>query len=393
MKKDWKYISYLAILVAIFLVVQLSRSKQFDWRVTYASADTNPYGTIALQTLLRKSGYAVNNSYKTFYELKDSAGAETALFAVARSMSVGTEDTKALLAHVAKGGQALLLGDYFYGKLADTLGISVYDNLFKGEELFPNKDTLNLHLVNTSFDTLSSFPVRTDHIHTHFGKVDSVQATVLVRNEANQAVAIRVQHGKGRLVLACTPMVLTNIHLLSANNNELVSSLFASLGKREILRTEFYHLGRMEVGTPLRFVLRNETLRWAYYLSIALVITFIFFEAKRKQRIIPIIKPLTNTTLEFVATIGNLYYQRADHKNIAEKKIAFFWDRVRSHYFLNINPGHEGFAEALAKKTGHSLDVVRDLLSQFDAVHRSKQIDAARLKRLSDTIIDFWKKK
>ncbi|MFN7600178.1 MAG: hypothetical protein ACK5R0_02130, partial [Bacteroidota bacterium] len=91
MKKDWKYISYLAILVAIFLVVQLSRSKQFDWRVTYASADTNPYGTIALQTLLRKSGYAVKNSYKTFYELKDSADAETALFAVARSMSVGTE--------------------------------------------------------------------------------------------------------------------------------------------------------------------------------------------------------------------------------------------------------------------------------------------------------------
>ena len=101
MKKDWKYISYLAILVAIFLVVQLSRAKQFDWRVTYASADANPYGTVALQFLLRKSGYAVKNSYKTFYELKDSAGSETTLFAVARSMSVGTEDTKEIgRAHV-----------------------------------------------------------------------------------------------------------------------------------------------------------------------------------------------------------------------------------------------------------------------------------------------------
>ncbi|MFM8914249.1 MAG: hypothetical protein ACKOE6_15240, partial [Flammeovirgaceae bacterium] len=287
----------------------------------------------------------------------------------------------------------LMMGDYFYGELADTLGIQVYDNLFKGEELFPTKDTLSLHFVNTSFDTTASFPIRNDHIHTHFGRVDSVTATVLVRNEANQAVAIRVQHGLGTLILACTPMVLTNIHVLSANNNHLASSLFACLNRKEIVRTEFYHLGRMEVGTPLRFVLRNETLRWAYYLSISMVLTFIFFEAKRKQRIIPIIKPLANTTLEFVATIGNLYYQRGDHKNIAEKKIAFFWERVRSHYFLSIQAGQDGFAETLAKKTGHSIEVVSDLLHQFDAVHRAKLIDARQLKKLSETITEFWKRK
>ncbi len=393
MTKDWRYIFYIAILVAIFLLVQLSRSKQFDWRVTYASADANPYGTVALQTLLRQSGYQLNNSYKTFYELKDSIPTETALFAVARSMSVGTEDTNALLQYVARGGHALLMGDYFYGKLADTLGISVDDNLFKGGELFPQKDTLNLHLVNTSFDTLATFPVRNDHIHTHFGRVDSVRATVLIRNEANQPVAIRVQHGQGTLILACTPMVLTNIHILSSDNARLASSLFSCLNSTAITRTEYYHLGRMEAGTPLRFILHNETLRWAYYLLMCLILLFIFFEAKRKQRIIPIIKPLENTTLEFVATIGNLYYQRGDHKNIAEKKITFFWDRVRSNYYLNVSPGQDGFAEVLAKKTGHMPQAVHDLLSQFNAVHNARQIDGSTLQKLSESIAEFWKSK
>ncbi len=393
MTKDWRYIFYIAILVAIFLLVQLSRSKQFDWRVTYASADANPYGTVALQTLLRQSGYQLNNSYKTFYELKDSIPTETALFAVARSMSVGTEDTNALLQYVARGGHALLMGDYFYGKLADTLGISVDDNLFKGGELFPQKDTLNLHLMNTSFDTLATFPVRNDHIHTHFGRVDSVRATVLIRNEANQPVAIRVQHGQGTLILACTPMVLTNIHILSSDNARLASSLFSCLNSTAITRTEYYHLGRMEAGTPLRFILHNETLRWAYYLLMCLILLFIFFEAKRKQRIIPIIKPLENTTLEFVATIGNLYYQRGDHKNIAEKKITFFWDRVRSNYYLNVSPGQDGFAEVLAKKTGHMPQAVHDLLSQFNAVHNARQIDGSTLQKLSESIAEFWKSK
>lgn len=393
MTKDWRYIIYIAILVAIFLLVQLSRSKQFDWRVTYASADANPYGTVALQTLLRQSGYQLNNSYKTFYELKDSIPAETALFAVARSMSVGTEDTNALLQYVARGGHALLMGDYFYGKLADTLGISVDDNLFKEGELFPQKDTLNLHLVNTSFDTLATFPVRNDHIHTHFGRVDSVRATVLIRNEANQPVAIRVQHGQGTLILACTPMVLTNIHILSSDNARLASSLFSCLNSTAITRTEYYHLGRMEVSTPLRFILRNETLRWAYYLLMCMILLFILFEAKRKQRIIPVIKPLENTTLEFVATIGNLYYQRGDHKNIAEKKITFFWDRVRSNYYLNVSPGQDGFAEVLAKKTGHIPQAVHDLLSQFNAVHNARQIDGSTLKKLSESIAEFWKSK
>jgi hypothetical protein len=31
--------------------------------------------------------------------------------------------------------------------------------------------------------------------------------------------------------------------------------------------TEYYHLGRMESTTPLRFILTNEPLRWGYYIT------------------------------------------------------------------------------------------------------------------------------
>lgn len=392
MKKDWKYIAYIAIILGIFILVQLTRSQQFDWRVTYASFDKNPYGTIALQRLLRNSGYAVKNSYKTLYELKDSISTKDALFIAATTFNTGKEEIDVLLKHVATGGEALVMADYFYGSLPDTLGIAVRDNLFKGPELFNKEDTSTLHFTNPSIDTLINFPYRRDHIHTYFGKIDSVKASVLIKNENGRPVMVKIKHGMGNLFLFCSPMVITNIHLLSKQNSELVASVFSCLNSTRIIRTEYYHLGRMEISSPLRFVLSNETLRWAYYTAIITLFLFMIFEAKRKQRIIPILQPLANTTLEFVSTIGNLYYQRADHKNMAEKKIVFFWDRVRSHYYIQIPPDRSSFAEVLAKKTRHAVDDVKNLLRQFDTIHASLKIDARQLKEVSDSITKFWKK-
>jgi hypothetical protein len=149
----------------------------------------------------------------------------------------------------------------------------------------------------------------------------------------------------------------------------------------------------MEVATPLRFILTNEPLRWAYYISIITLLLFMLFEAKRKQRIIPIIKPLTNTTLEFIATIGNLYYQRGDHKNIAEKKIQFFFDQVRAHYLMNVQQRDEGFVAVLAKKSGTPEKTVRDLISIINHVLTKEKITAGELTDLNRSIEKFQLKK
>ena len=52
------------------------------------------------------------------------------------------------------------------------------------------------------------------------------------------------------------------------------------------------------------------------------------FNAKRRQRVVPIINPLPNTTLDFTKTIGNLYYQEGNHQNIVDKKIIYFLEKI-----------------------------------------------------------------
>ena len=132
----------------------------------------------------------------------------------------------------------------------------------------------------------------------------------------------------------------------------------------------------------MRFILTTEPLRWAYYITLVALLVFMVFEMKRKQRIIPIIKPLANTTLDFVHTIGNLYYQRAEHKNIAEKRIHYFADQLRSRYWLTHIVFDENFVHTLTQKSGKPEEEVRALVNIIAYIQKNNTI-------LADILIEF----
>src|SRR6478609_613904 len=129
MKKDWKYILYLSIVIGIYVVVKLSETKQNDWRVTLAHEDKEPYGTYALDQLLPSlfKNASITNSYKTIYELKDSLKEQSNLVILGTSFFAGKADTEALLNYVNKGGTVFISAHYFSDYLADTLGLSTRD--------------------------------------------------------------------------------------------------------------------------------------------------------------------------------------------------------------------------------------------------------------------------
>ena len=155
--------------------------------------------------------------------------------------------------------------------------------------------------------------------------------------------------------------------------------------------TEYYQLGRQESGSPLRFVLSNESLKWAYYIMLFTLLFFVFFEMKRKQRIIPIVKPPENTTLEFAETVGNLYFNHGDHLNLALKKILFFKEQLRSKYYMQTGVLDEGFYLELSNKTGKELKAVKSLFQHIEEVEAKKQISKTELFNLSEELDEFFK--
>ena len=336
MKKDWKYILYISLAIGLFVTVKLLSPKQYDWNMTLAHDDKNPYGTFAFNQLLPElfRGNKISHSYKTIYEIKDSLGLRDNIIIISSNFSADSEDCKVLLQHVQAGGTAFISAQYFWGHFSDTLQLETYDYFFRSGHIFSKRDSSFLKFANIRLDTAQEYFYRRDNIHNYFSRFDTTRTTVIAKNDYNNPVTVRMQIGKGNLILNSTPLIFSNIYLLSSGNHEFVSKTLSYLPANDVTWTEYYQLGRMEVGTPLRFILANEPLRWAYYIAIVSLLLFMIFEMKRKQRIIPIIKPLSNTTLEFVRTIGNLYFQNSEHKSIAEKKINFFMDRLRTKYWL-----------------------------------------------------------
>jgi hypothetical protein len=394
-RKDWKYIVYLTLVVGLFVLVKLSERKQADWTITFAPGDKEPYGTYAFNQLapIAFSTIRFQNSYKTIYELKDSLSEKSSFISISTSLRVEKEDTEALFTFVEKGGTALISAHHFSGRFADTLGLSTRDNGFANANILLPADSSSLHFTNTHFDSTQLFNYRRDNIHYYFSRLDSIKGTVIFRNEQNQPVTIRIAKGKGQLILNCTPMAFTNIYLLYGENHQLISNTLSYLKGGDVWRTQYYHLGRMEAGTPLRFILTTEPLRWAYYLVVLALLFFILFEAKRKQRIIPVITPFSNSTLEFVSVIGNLYFQKGDHKNIAEKKIQFFLEKVRTQYFLTTTQRDENFTLQLARKSGNNEETTRGLVKIINEILSTEQISKEKLTALNQGLESFNKSK
>ena len=391
MRKDWKYILYISLAFGLFVVVKLLAPKKYDWTMTFAHDDKNPYGAFAFSNLLPGlfPDRNISHSYKTLYEIKDSLSGVENIVIVSSNFSADEEDSKTLLQHVEKGGSVLISAENFWGHFSDSLSLKTYDYFFKSGDVFGKSDTSYLKFSNFQLDTLDEFHYRRDNIHNYFSQFDTTKTTVIAKNDYGYPVTIRMKIGKGNLILNSTPLIFSNIYLLSSNNHSFVSKTLSYLPAQDVVWTEYYHLGRMEATTPLRFILTNEPLRWAYYIAITSILLFMLFEMKRKQRIIPILKPLANTTLEFVGTIGNLYYQSGEHKNIAEKKIHFFLDQLRSKYWLSTTHLDDTFVSIASKKTGRKEEEVQLLVNLINSIRSKEKISEGELIELNTRMEKF----
>lgn len=390
MRKNNKYIFLLAATVVLFVLVHLLSPKQFDWTPTFSSRDKNPFGAYVMNAMLSDlfPGKEVNNNNITFYEASDSILADKNIIAMASFMTLSPEDTRALLNAVDSGATAFLSASYFRGHFSDTLGIYNVDVLTKigFQNLEVLQDTSQLSFEYGKSDR--EYFYRQSDVNTFF-KLDSLKTDVYViaRNEYDDPVTLRIPWGKGELIINSTPLAFTNNYLLY-RNHRFISQTLSYLPERPIWWTEYYQLGRLESTSPLRVILNNETLSWAYYLLMTALLIFIIFEGKRKQRIIPIVKPLANTSMEFIRAIGNMYIQAGDHKAIAEKKINHFYDRIRSSYFLPPE-NHEEFAIMLSRKSGNSREETEAVLSLMKVIQRSTTISPEMLLDLNKKLENF----
>jgi hypothetical protein len=132
---------------------------------------------------------------------------------------------------------------------------------------------------------------------------------------------------------------------------------------------------------------------WAFWLILSLLALFILFDSKRRQRIIKPLQPNINTSVAFTETVGRLYLQKKDNRNIADKMITYFLEHIRNQYFLNTNQLNDEFMDTLTRKSNMQLLQTQKLFGTIHEIQQSQQINDQQLLSLNQQIENFYKHK
>ncbi|MDR1652107.1 MAG: hypothetical protein LBS01_00375 [Prevotellaceae bacterium] len=428
-KKVKIYIALFAVVVALMMYLEYSKPKPVDWRQTYSARDKIPFGTYVLAhelpkilhekkihfiddktvaTSLADYNYIdSNHEDEEGDEDEDYPETEQAPEAIESRQNISTftdgaylifgnysdlsaPDQNELLRFVQNGNDAFLLAAQLPEIISDSLKIKILSHMFFSDSEYKK---VKFHLANPNFpDTVFKFPKRYDL--TFFSRIDTANVTVLGYfsiNNARKINFIKQQYGKGYFYINLFPRAFGNYYLLNDSTNRYSISCLNYIEKPEIFWNDYKKsINQTEAGLLIHIV-SNPPLHWAWTILIATAIFYMLFFGKRRQRIIPVVTPLQNTTVEFTKTIGNLYYNNRQHGDLLQKKIKYFLYFVKEKFFIQTETTDSEFSELLHLKSGVSQQITDHIVFLVNKNKNPEYTTEADLKEVNRAIDMFYK--
>ncbi|MCF6184882.1 MAG: hypothetical protein L3J56_09735 [Bacteroidales bacterium] len=385
-KKDRKYYIFIVLILTTVIVFERLKPKPIDWRFTLEQKDKIPYGTYVLFNTIRdifpKNKILTNK--KTTWEFAEKDNNELKnYFYVAENFHPAKLETKTLLKLAEQGNTIFIASHRFSGKLSDTLNFNlsysaVFDSISK------------INFYNQNLKRRNPFLYKKTASFLYFNKLDTTKAEILAHTENNNVVLFREPYGKGFFYFCSIPEVFTNYAMVAEKNYEFAYKTFSYLPERTLVWDEYYKPFRKANKTSLSFLLSTKSLKAAFYTLLFTLLIFVFFTAKRRQRIIPIIMPYKNKSTEFIRTIGNLYYTSKNHKDIALKRFTYLNNFLSSKYNINIIDNEMVDIKIIAVKTGIKEEQLKKLLSYHSKINKLENISVDLLISFNKVIEEIY---
>lgn len=397
--KNNKYLIFLIAIVTIYVIYEMQKPRPEDWMASFHYRDRIPFGTLVTHDLLKDifDQQETPSSFKTIYELVKQEEVENNFLILTNKLALDENDLSSLLIHIEKGHTVLLAAQDFSVGIKDSLHFETkLENRVNPTDFTEivnrlAEETKTKVRVAQSEGKESIFVFPSLATTAYFSKVENDSITEMAWREDGKPVLLKYNSGHGNLYLSTMPLAFTNYFVLQEETSAFASSLLSLFPKEEsLMHIEYYQLGKLESRSEIRALLRYPALRWAIYILLATVFLFLLFESKRRQRIIAVIPPVKNATLEFVNTLGQLYNQQKNHKNLAQKRILFWKDFVRSHYTLRTDKLDESFKLELTRKSGAEKTTVFALVELIERVEANNMIEEGELLMMEKLMNEFY---
>ncbi|MCF7561272.1 DUF4350 domain-containing protein [Sabulilitoribacter multivorans] len=389
-----------ALIVTASLAISIKRTKTVDWEESYDEKSNKPYGVSVFYKELPKlfKDYKVRTVYHQpasylIANSEDGYGEHVAegSFIIIGNSDYLEDDSVDELLNFVDAGNTLFISDYsFSQKLHDTLYIST--DFIENE-----KDSIS-HL-SLKYVNIDDILIDRNEGDMYFSSFDSINYSILGYSKIDYLHPnfLQVPFGNGNIYLHLEPKVFTNYNLLKEDRYKYVEGVMSYLPANDVYFDSYTKIqtgydGDVEKESNLSWFLEQLSFKWAWYTALVFGILFMIFNAKRRQRIIKIIKPLQNTTVAFVKTVSNLYFETQDHKNLIDKKITYFLEKIRNDYNLDTSVLDDVFTEKLTLKTGKKHEDVKKLVDFINWLKSKNEFFEENLVKLNRHIEAFYSK-
>ncbi len=401
----------LGVTILFLLYLNVQQRNAYTWKQHFLADSVDPYGSLYFAELTEKV-MGLDSLIVLSAPLVESLPTEVShsnyLF-IGEGMNLTTEDLRRLLGYVALGNTALIASRVFPRDLIDSIYTTPCDST-KWDGLLTTWDTtaqMSLNHPDLLPDSTFSFTFYARARMSYYGwqfinplhVCDSLEGfTGLGKFKGDLTNFVRMPYGKGHFYLHTNPIAFTNLSLLERQPINYSQLILAHLQDGPVYWDEQSRVeqdiaerlnensipNNLNRESPLQFILNQPSLAWAWYILLAMGLLFLIFRTKRRQRVIPILESNNNTSLQFISTIGRLYFMQSNHKQLALQKMRLLQVFIKEKYNMNTRELNDELADRLASRSGVATEHIQHIFQMHQNINSGNFVS-------ENTLIDFHK--
>lgn len=400
MRKRFSY-RFLLIVTAAVLASCGNDNGMPSLAETFSKSDVNPFGTYVAYAQVNELFYQneikiKKTALEKYLPLINDTG--SLHIHISKSFFLSAADFDAALEFVKKGNSMFISSEYFDSSFLRQFDVEVKNNNFVFD-FFNSMQHTAVHLSEPYYPA-TAFNYYYLPVDNYFNLDEKEGQKILGTNDDGKPDFVVIFYGSGRFYLHCEPRVFSNYFLLQQQNYRYLQQAFAFMPAtpEHVVWDDYYNKRNSppspgDNGSGFSVLFRYPPMVWAFWLSVFLLLTYILFGGKRRQRIIKQLAGKQNTSVAFTETVSRLYLQKKDNRNMADKMIAYFFEHVRNQYFISTSHADDAFCSMLSRKASVPKEQVESLLSTITALQQQSSVSDEALLQLNNQIENFYKQR
>ncbi len=429
------------LLIVLFAIFGSGSSKKFNWKENYKEESLQPYGLSIIKKML--SDYYPKGDIKdikedlpTDLQIPTIEGEISNYVFIGEAMFLDTADVQRLLDFVAAGNNAFissksiphdLMFHLYYYECVDFDGLDLpWDDYHVYQDTIAR---MNFHHpdLKDSFDFDYKF-IKNNKINSY--RWHYIDSPFFCEMESGFTELGSFKNGDGdehanfamirysdpndyttpggMVYLHTNPIAFTNFQMVDKVGKTYAEKIFSHLDDGKIYWDAYSQIKEapsrrrnaiqsnsaeltLASETPLKYILENKHLSWAWYTLLGMGILYLMFRSKRKQRLIPVEEINTNTSLEFISTIGALYFNKQNHLKLCKQKMKMFLAYIRDRYGIGTKKVDAKFLSNLSKRSGVPEKELDEVFKYYNNIVNSSVVSDETLKGFNKALEDVYK--